>query len=171
MVTPRTRRRIAGAVSWVVVLGLAGCAADPAEESGDPNPASSPTSSPSDTPSASAGVLELTVDAPTASQAKCMVPNAEVLATQDTAFEGTVTEVADGTATLSVEQWFSDGAGVDTVSVSTPSEQLQDLLVAVDFQEGRTYLVSSLDGRVSLCGFTAESTPQLEQLYAAAFAG
>lgn len=154
------RRRTTNLLTAVLLSGLAlhGCGGEPERTAAEPV-----------TPESR--VLELTVADPSAAQAKCMVPNAEVLATQDTAFEGTVTEVADGRATLTVEQWFTGGSGADTVTVSTPGEQLPDLLVAVDFQEGRTYLVSSLDGRVSLCGFSAESTPHLEQLYAEAFAG
>ena len=59
----------------------------------------------------------------------------------------------------------------DTVTVQAPSKDLQDLLMAVDFEEGRTYLVSATDTRVTLCGFTAEKTPELEALYDEAFAG
>ena len=73
-----------------------------------------------------------------------------------------------GTATLSVDEWYA-GAGADTVTVDTPSKDLQDLLMAVDFQEGQTYLVSAQDDRVTLCGFSAEKTPELEALYAQAF--
>ncbi|QBX54771.1 hypothetical protein EXE58_04355 [Nocardioides seonyuensis] len=167
MMTRRTLHPlVVGVLPWALVLGLAGCSSDP-EVEGDGAPASS---SPSEIMTTSSETLELTVEPPPG-QPKCMVPNVEALSTQDTAFEGTVTEVADGVATLSVQEWYSEDAGPETVSVSTPSEQLQDLLVAVDFQEGRTYLVSSLDGRVSLCGFTAESNPRLEALYAAAFVG
>ena len=41
--------------------------------------------------------------------------------------------------------------------------------MAVDFQEGRTYLVSATDDRVTLCGFTAEETPELKAMYDEAF--
>ena len=40
---------------------------------------------------------------------------------------------------------------------------------AVDFEEGKTYLVSAIGDRVTLCGFTAEESPELEALYAEAF--
>ena len=151
------------ALAGILVLGLAGCGS----ESGN-DAATEPTSdSSTGSTNATGGPLELTVEGPPA--AKCMVPNAEVLATQDTAFEGTVTELSDGTATLSVDQWFSGEPEADSVTVATPSHDLQDLLIAVDFKQGKTYLVSSLDGRVSLCGFTAESSPELESLYEEAF--
>lgn len=116
---------------------------------------------------AAPGAVELTADA--SATDKCAVPSAEMLATFDTAFEGTVTGLEDGTATLSVDQWFTGSDQADTVTVVTPSKDLQDLLMAVDFTEGKTYLVSSTDGRVTLCGFTAEKTPELEALYETAY--
>jgi hypothetical protein len=109
----------------------------------------------------------LTADGSTAG--KCAMPNAETLSTFDTAFSGTVTSLADGAATLSVEEWYA-GAEAPTVTVEAPSEDLQDLLMAVDFQEGRSYLVSATDDRVTLCGFTAEQSPELQALYDEAFA-
>lgn len=155
------------AAALTCLLALAGCGG--ASSTDSPSSESTATSESSSTQTSEAEPLALVVEGP--QRAKCMVPNAEVLATQDTAFEGTVTALSDGTATLQVDRWFTGDAATDTVIVSTPSEQLQDLLVAVDFQRGRTYLVSSLDGRVSLCGFTNESDPGLEALYEEAFAG
>ncbi len=113
--------------------------------------------------------LELVIDG-SAVSAKCMVPNAESLSTQDTAFAGTVETLGDGTATLSVVDWYAGDPRPDTVTVATPAQDLQQLLLAVDFVVGSTYLVSSLDGRVSLCGFTAERSPELQALYEQAFA-
>jgi hypothetical protein len=96
------------------------------------------------------------------------MPSAEVLSTFDTAFEGTVTSVDGGAATLEVDQWYA-GGDAPTVTVEAPSKALEDLLMAVDFQEGQTYLVSADGDRVTLCGFTAETTPELQALYAEAF--
>ena len=103
--------------------------------------------------------------------AKCAMPSAERLATFDTAFAGTVTSLDAGAATLEVDEWYHGDQQPDTVTVQAPSKDLQDLLMAVDFEEGRTYLVSATDTRVTLCGFTAEKTPELEALYDEAFAG
>jgi len=97
------------------------------------------------------------------------MPNAKTLAGFDTAFAGTVTSLADGTATLSVDEWFA-GGDASTVTVAVPSNDLQALLMAVDFQEGRSYLVSADGERVTLCGFTAEDDPTLRALYDEAFA-
>ena len=162
MTRHRTARLLPAALA-VLALGLAGCGsgADDADGSGG---AAAPSST-STAPAATA----LTVDG-SAGAGRCMVPSAEALATQTTAFEGTVVGLADGTATLDVTRWYA-GDETGQATVSTPDEDLQALLVAVDFQEGRTYLVSARDGRVSLCGFTAEKTPELEALYAEAFGG
>jgi len=155
-----------------VVLALAASFAlvSCAQESGtadDPEPTSSASSTSSAETPASATV-ELTADGSTAG--KCAMPSAETLAGFDTAFEGTVTSLDDGTATLVVDQWFAGGDGAETVTVTTPSELLEDLLLAVEFQPDRTYLVSADGGRVTLCGFSAEKSPELEALYQSAFA-
>lgn len=123
-----------------------------------------------ETPTSSAtaeDTLELTADGSMAG--KCAMPNAQTLAGFDTAFAGTVTSLDDTTATLSVDQWYAGGDDASTVTVSAPSQDLQDLLMAVDFEVGTSYLVSADGERVTLCGFTAETSPELEALYAEAF--
>lgn len=154
--TARRTTHLLATATLGLVIGLAGCGSDADE-----------TPSPAAEESTSQAPVELTV--PTGETGRCVPPNAETLQGFDSAFEGTVTEVADGTATLEVDEWFKGDGEADTVTVTAPSEDLQALLAAVDFQEGRTYLVSSTNGRVTLCGFTAESTPELEALYAEAF--
>lgn len=143
-----------------VLLGalLAGC--------GSGEDAGSPSSDPTATTEATA--LELTV--PAAPAGRCMLPGVANLRAQDTAFEGVVTEVADGVATLDVtESW--KGTQVDTVTVVAPSQDLQDVVLAVDFAQGQTYLVSSLDGRVSVCGLSGQKNDLLADLYQQAYAG
>lgn len=153
--------RLLPALAATLVLVLAGCGSE------DDTPATDATSpSASTSESTSSEPLALTADGSTAG--KCAMPSAEVLSTFDTAFEGTVTSVEDGTATLEVDQWYAGGEA-STVTVEAPSRSLADLLMAVDFQEGRTYLVSADGDRVTLCGFTAEADPELEALYAEAF--
>lgn len=125
-----------------------------------------PSTSESPSATGSSETLALVADGSTAG--KCAMPSAEVLSTFDTAFEGTVTSVEDGTATLEVEQWYA-GGDASTVTVEAPSKSLDDLLMAVDFQEGQTYLVSADGDRVTLCGFTAETDPELEAMYTEAF--
>ena len=137
-----------------VLLGglLAGCGG--AADTGDAATTTEPTT------------LDLTV--PAASTGRCMPPNVDNLRAQDTAFEGVVTAVADGTATLDVTDSLK-GADVDTATVTAPSQDLQDLLLAVDFEEGGTYLVSSLDGEVSVCGLSGPRDDLLADLYQQAY--
>lgn len=151
-------------VVLVAMAGLAACGAqDESDGAADPAASETPTA-----PSASGSTLALTADGSAAG--KCAAPNAATLASFDTAFAGTVTALDDGTATLSVDEWYV-GDEAATVTVATPSKELQDLLMAVDFQEGKSYLVSATGGRVTLCGFTAEENPDLQALYDEAFSG
>ena len=149
-------------VALAAMAALAACGADGDAGSSADEPASQ---APSDT---TGDTLALTADGSAAG--KCKVPSAETLATFDTAFAGTVTSLDGGTATLSVDQWYA-GDEAATVTVESPSKDLQDLLMAVDFQEGKSYLVSATDDRVTLCGFTAEENPDLRAMYDEAFGG
>ena len=136
-------------------LSLAACGGNVAEKKSDEAlPAEAPA-------------LELTVSAEPAG--RCMMPNVDNLMAQDTAFEGVVTAVADGAATLDVTESYK-GTSSTRATVSAPSQDLQDLLIAVDFQEGQTYLVSSLDGQVSVCGLSGPKDDQLAELYQQAYA-
>ncbi|MCW2766555.1 MAG: hypothetical protein JWO11_2514 [Nocardioides sp.] len=101
---------------------------------------------------------------------RCMVPTAEVLANQAVAFEGTVQAISAGVVTL-VPGHFYAGAETDLVEVQAPPDELAQLIGAVDFQVGGTYLVSATGGRVSVCGFSGPVTPALQALYAEAFPG
>ena len=145
--TPRRTARLLPVVAAALAVVLSGCGSedDPAATS-DPTTSESPSASASDEP------VVLTADGSNAG--KCAMPSAEVLSTFDTAFEGTVTSVDGGAATLEVDQWYA-GGDASTVTVEAPSKALEDLLMAVDFQEGQTYLVSADGDRVTLCGFTA----------------
>ena len=163
----RTTRLLPAAVA-VLALALTGCGSGASEDraAGDPAPAESTSEAAADE-SSSADTTELTVGDSAAG--KCMMPNAEVLATQPTAFEGTVTALEDGTATLEVHRWFAGGEG-GQVTVTAPDDDVRALLSAVEFEVGKTYLVSATGDQVSLCDFTAEKTPELEAIYTEAFA-
>jgi hypothetical protein len=163
--TPRRTARLLPVAAAALAVALSGCGSED-----DPAATTDPTTSesPSESPSASASDEPVVLTADDSSTGKCAMPSAEVLSTFDTAFEGTVTSVDGGAATLEVDQWYA-GGDASTVTVEAPSKALEDLLLAVDFQEGQTYLVSADGDRVTLCGFTAETTPELEALYAEAF--
>ena len=156
-------------VPLVVLSGLTACGADDdgAERASDDTSASPAGTATSEPGADDAGTLALTADG--AAAAKCAVPIPDTLATFDTAFAGTVTALDGGTATLSVDEWYAGGDGAETVTVTSPSEQLQDLLLAVDFEEGRSYLVSADGDRVTLCGYSGEESPEMQTLYDEAF--
>ena len=162
-----TTRTLLASTLLLALAFLTACGSG--SEAGDDGDAAAGSSTPSASGgTAESGSLSLTADGGTAG--KCAMPSAETLATFDTAFSGTVTDLDGGTATLEVDEWYA-GDEAPTVTVESPSNELRDLLMAVDFQEGRTYLVSATDSRVSLCGYTGEPTPELEAMYAEAFGG
>lgn len=101
---------------------------------------------------------------------RCMVPTAEVLARQEIAFEGAVQEVEEGTVVLAPSTFYA-GQETDLVELQAPAPQLELLLDAVPFEEGRSYLVAGSGGRVTLCGFTGPRTERLAGLYEDAFGG
>jgi hypothetical protein len=97
-----------------------------------------------------------------------MVPNVRTLRLQEVAFRDTAVDVAGGEVTLAVGQWYA-GEETDQVVVQAPAKGMVELGFGTEFEEGGTYLVSATDGRVTLCGFTAEASPELEQLYEEAY--
>jgi hypothetical protein len=135
----------------------------PAVEAGD-NPARS--SSTTDTTDAGPAVTEL--GAPPAVAAKCAVPTAKMLATQEQAFAGTVTAIEGDTVTLSTSTVYTGEVG-EQVQVTAPSAELHALLDAVRFEVGRDYLVSASGGVVSVCSFSGPASPGLQRLYEQAF--
>ena len=165
--------RVLPAVMAVVALALTGCGGqDDADSASDPTTSETPSGSAESDTGTDAGAdadstLALTADGSVAG--KCAAPSAATLASFDTAFAGTVTSLEGGTATLAVDEWYA-GDEAATVTVESPSQDLQDLLMAVEFEEGKSYLVSATGDRVTLCGFTAEETPELQALYDEAFA-
>ena len=110
----------------------------------------------------------LTVELPDAAPGRCMVPSADFLGESEIAFEGTVTSVDDEEATLEVTRWFRGDDDVTTVTVTAP-DMSRTSVAGVEFHEGKTYLVSANDGRATLCGYTAVSSPALAEMYAEAF--
>jgi hypothetical protein len=122
-------------------------------------------------PSSSAPVDEpavLTLDAPPAIEAKCAVPTPELLASSEIAFAGTVTAISGDVVTLTPTETYT-GETAEEIEVVGMGPDVRALVGQVDFQVGGTYLVSATDGQVSVCGFSGEVTPQLQQLYDLAF--
>ena len=158
--------RLLPALAATLALALSACGSDEGPEATTDATTTDAAESASPSTSGSGEPLALTADGSTAG--KCAVPSAETLSGFDTAFEGTVTSMEDGTATLSVDEWYAGGEA-STVTVEAPSKALEDLLMAVDFEVGKSYLVSADGDRVTLCGFTAEESPELRALYDEAF--
>ncbi|GAA1165239.1 hypothetical protein [Nocardioides aquiterrae] len=160
-----TGTRGRGPLTWLVaaaaVLIIAGVGVF-AIVGHDDDPAAPPTAADSET------VTELSAPSPTAYAAKCMVPNAEALAQQTVAFDGTVTTLADGVVTLTVGHWYA-GDPTDLVRVQAPAEELRALVGAVEFRQGGRYLVSATNGQVTVCGFSAPYSADLAALYEQAF--
>lgn len=159
---PRRTSRSRGAAPLAAVIGtlatLAACGggADPGT-----------TEEPAHTSTSPAAATELTL--PSSAPGRCLPPNVRTLRLQDIAFEGTVVEVSDDAVTLAASRWY-EGEETDRVVVTPPSAAMVELGYGVAFEEGATYLVSASDGQVTLCGFTAESSAELERLYEKAYA-
>ncbi len=114
-------------------------------------------------------VTELVGPDQAALSARCMVPNADLLADQPVAFDGTVASIADGLVTLEVTHWYA-GDPTDLVTVEAPSAEIQQLLAAVQFKDGGRYLVAANEsGQLLVCGFSAPYSEGLASLYDQAF--
>lgn len=101
--------------------------------------------------------------------AMCAQVTPEALATNNLAFEGTVTGVDGSTVTLDVTQAFRGEVG-DEVQV-TQQDATADDFSAVQYTQGTSYLISATDGQVANCGQSGEASPELLGLYRAAFGG
>lgn len=120
------------------------------------------------TPPAAAPSIELTV--PDASLGKCAVPSVEFLQQADIAFEGTVTSIDGESVTLEVTKWYLGGDNAETVEVTGPSESMRQVLSGVEFEDGGRYLVTAIEGSVTMCGLSAPYSAEMAQMYAEAFA-
>lgn len=110
----------------------------------------------------------LALGAPAGVAGRCMVPTAESLGRMDTALDGTVAEVSGDVVRLEVAQWYAGGEA-DVVELDNPDELARLLGGVAEFAPGQRYLVSAVDGTVTLCGFTAPWSPEREQLFEEAF--
>ena len=169
---------LAAAAAVVLVAGLSFAVLRGGDEPQAPT-ASGPSSQSPATESPATGSADEAAPAPEpgsttelvaadAGNAKCMMPNAQVLRGNTTAFEGTVTAIEGDQVTLEPSRWFK-GTPTETVTVTAPSEQLQQVLVAVDFEVGGRYLVTAFQDTVTLCGFSAAYDEELASLYKEAY--
>ncbi|SDZ14867.1 hypothetical protein [Herbiconiux ginsengi] len=100
---------------------------------------------------------------------KCAEITPEMLAgSADVAFEATATSIADdGTVTLTVTDRYA-GDITDVVEVPQGDDVLLDGM-PLHYDEGGSYLIAASEGAILTCGQSGPVTPDLEQLYAAAF--
>lgn len=99
----------------------------------------------------------------------CIQFSVEQLKTFPVAFGATVTTVTDSAVTLTVDRWYK-GGNADVVTLARTSGDV-GLEGGTDFAVGKHYLVTASDGTVTSCGFSGESTPDLERAFAEAFPG
>ncbi len=178
------RTALVAAAAVLVLGGVAGGLAlagdDPgAVGAGDapasPTPAEQPA--PEEAPPATAGdpeetpgsltTLSLSAPAPAAG-ARCRMVSAEALATLETAFAGTVTEVGEDAVSFEVDRWYAGGE-VDRVEVLNPPGFGAALEGSPELEAGQRYLVTAAQGRVTACGFTAPYSAALERKFERAF--
>jgi hypothetical protein len=115
-------------------------------------------------------LTELRAPAAQAYAARCMLPSARTIASQDVAFEGTVDDIADDVVELTPTHWYH-GPGTGAVVIQAPAARLTDLVGAARFEVGRSFLVSATGRQVTVCGLTAPYSTRLAALYAEAFPG
>ena len=156
---------LVAAAAVVIIAGVGVFAVmNQTQDSGSPAAGPEPTASTS-----AASTTELRAPGAGATSGRCLPPSADALSGAEVAFDGTVEEIEGDLVTLRTTRWYA-GSSTDVVTVRGPSEDLQALLAAVDFQDGGRYLVAAAaDGRVMVCGFSAEYSPRLERLYDQAF--
>lgn len=167
---PRDRNPLTWLVAAAAAAVIAGVVAFTLVDRADETPAVTAQPEPTSEPTADApGLTRLTL--PERGAGRCMVPNADTLATAAYAFDGVVSGIEDGVVTLEVSQWYTGGP-TEEVEVAQSSADRSALIGAPRFAEGERYLVAgSDDGDVMVCGFSAPHEPDLARLYEKAFGG
>jgi hypothetical protein len=104
--------------------------------------------------------------------ADCMVYDEAVLLAQEIAFDGTLVagDAETDQATFEVHQWFRGGEGAEIVLAAggllrTEAQALQGTTLEV----GQRYLISSTDGVVWACGYSATYDTELAAEWAELF--
>ena len=100
----------------------------------------------------------------------CIQFSTDHLAEAADAFSGTVTAVADGSVTVTVDHWYkASGVKADVVTLTSDSTTGSEL--GVEFVQGSKYLVSATDGHVNGCGYSGEASAELQTAFNTAFPG
>lgn len=168
--TPRHRMLLAAAA--VVALGLVGYGGVQLLGGDDERSGTSAVGSPSAGPSNPPEAAPVEIDVPGETGARCMPVTAGVLATMGTAFEGTVTALDGREATVSISRWYAGTPAqrrADQARLTSATDSMTSLIGALQFEEGKRYLISANDGQLSVCGFSAAWNRSLADTYDAAF--
>lgn len=168
---PSTHRRrplvwLAAVAAVVLFAGSAWWWAAGSDDSSDSPNASG--GKPSSTASASPGADTMVILNVTPQTGRCIPVNADLLAKQELAFEGTVTSIENGIVTLQPSKWYA-GDPVAKVAVDMPTNGVTSLQGIPEFKEGQRYLVAATGGSVTPCGMSDVYNPDLAQLYSEAF--
>jgi hypothetical protein len=156
--TPRPRRRLTFALAAAALAAVAGVGTAVTVASRDTPDRSAQT--------AAVQPMQLRMPDSTA-VSSCAIFDVAFLAQAPVAFQGKAVEVKDTSVVLTVDRWFRGGPdGVTQVRVSRPGPNVSE---GVEFTAGKTYLVSALEGDVTVCGYTGELTPELLAAYNKAF--
>ena len=102
----------------------------------------------------------------------CIQFSTDLLAQAADAFSGTVTAVADGTVTVTVDHWYNaSGPKADVVTLTSDTTAGAVNELGVQFAQGTKYFVSATDGHVNGCGYSGEASAELQTAFETAFPG
>jgi hypothetical protein len=162
---PRPARRWALAAAGLVLVAAAATGTGAVLRSSD---GSGPGAGPVLPPASPAVVSVTRIVIPGDTAAKCMPPDARMLARVSLAFAGTVERITGSTAVLRVTRLYA-GPPTDVVEVAQSDGTSEALIGATVFEPGGQYLVAASDGQALVCGYSGLATPELQALYDAAF--
>ena len=124
-------------------------------------------SSPVANPPMTVKTLHLSAGGPGATS--CVRFTVDILRDMPVAFDGTVSEVTDKDALLTVNHWYKGGSA-DEVRLENPNYPTEiEMEGGVHLQVGQRYLVTATNGTVNGCGYTAEWSAELEKSFQEAF--
>lgn len=158
-----------------VVALLAGVAFFTLRGGDDNNVADRPgdsTSQTSDDPGSGtpAAGNDVALAAPATGNGRCMQPTTALIQELATfAADATVTSIDGDQVTLEVNNTYV-GEDADTITVTAPSEVMNQLLLGVEFEEGERYVVAgNADDQLLVCGLSSPYDDQIAAMYGRAF--
>jgi len=114
--------------------------------------------------------ITLTVPKPDA-MAMCMQLTPETVGQMTMAFDGTVAAISGDEVTLDVTKWYVGGDADQVKLTQVSTDTMLALEGGIQLEQGQRYLVTAHDGTVNGCGFTAQWTQELQDIFDQAFAG